>query len=123
MWSPSNRYYLATAVARTPSITVHAKDERKRAVELDVEALKLATASTEVSVEGSSDVGITYSGTRPLAFGVELMELSFQGENGAVTLAVPDEAVTIRSGERVIAPDLARQFIGTSDDDAFVALA
>lgn len=123
MWAPSNRYYLVTAVARTPSITVIAKDERSHSVELDLEALKLATASTGVSVDGSSDVGITYTGGRKLAFGVELMELSFDAESGAVKLSVPEDAVTVRSGDAASMGPVTREFIGSPEGDAFLTLA
>jgi hypothetical protein len=122
MWSPSNRYYLVTAVARTPSITVIAKDDRSHTVDVDVEVIKLATVSTGVSVDGSSDVGITYKGAKKLAFGVELMELAFDSESGAVKLTVPDQAVTVRGSEGSV-PSIGRDFIGSPEGDAFLALA
>ena len=81
-------------------------------MDVDVEVLKLATASTGVSVEGSSDVGITYKGAKKLAFGVELMELAFDAESGAVKLSIPDEAVTVRSGDAASIGPVTRESSG-----------
>jgi hypothetical protein len=121
MWSEGSRYYLVTAVARAPSITVIAKDDRSHTVDVGLEAMKVATADTAVSVEGSADVGITYTGPRKVAFGVELLELSFDDETRAVKLSVPEEAVPVRDAD-ARAPAIGRDFIGGADGDAFIAL-
>jgi hypothetical protein len=123
MWSESNQYFLVTAVARTRSITVIAKDDRSRAVDVDVDALKVATASTDVSVERSSDVGVTYRGARRLAFGVELLKLSFDPARQSIVLSIPEEGVPVRSGDLAPDPQLGRDFIGSPDADAFLSLA
>jgi hypothetical protein len=120
-----NRYYLVTAVARTPSITLIAKDERSRGVDVDVGALKLAAGSVGVDVDASSNLGVTYRGPKPLAFGVELLELSFDEERNALRFEIPDEPVRIRKGSTasIGAGEVAgRDFIGPSDGDAFVEL-
>ena len=56
-------------------------------------------------------MGITYTGGRKLAFGVELMELSFDAESGAVKLSVPEDAVTVRSGDAASNGACGRGFI------------
>ena len=83
---------------------------------------KLATASTGVSVDGSSDVGITYTGGRKLAFGVELMELSFDAESGGGASS-PRTRSPVRSGDAASIGPVTREFMGRPGGARLLTLA
>lgn len=115
-----NRYYLVTAVVRSPSIAVTAQSEKSTAASLNVEAFKLLDVGGSVSVKKSSEGEVTFTGPRPLAFGVELYELVTSPE-GALRLRAPDSAVKVRGRLRAPVPEPA--FIGGDDGDAFLTIA
>jgi hypothetical protein len=123
-WSTENRYYLATAVARTSSISVVAEGDGSSGVEVDVEALKIAGASGGFTLESGSESEVVYKGDRPLAFGVELCELSYDPNRRSLRLKTPEDVVRVR-GPSADAPDelRLRSFIGGEHGDAFLELA
>jgi hypothetical protein len=123
-WSGENRYYLATAVTRTSSISVVAEDDGSSGAEVDVEALKVAGASGGFTLERGSESEVLYKGDRPLAFGVELCELSYDPNRRSLRLKAPEDVVRVR-GPSAEAPEelRLRSFIGGEDGDAFLKLA
>jgi hypothetical protein len=117
-----SRYYLATAVARTPSLTIRAETETGDTVKLDVEAAHIAGADTNISVTEASEGDITFAGDRPLAFGVELHELVFDEKMQALKLKDPPPPMRVRGNgadERSVRP----AFIGGEDGDVLLQLA
>jgi hypothetical protein len=122
-WSEDNRYYLTTAVARTSSIGVAAEDGSSLGIDVDIEALKIAGASSGFAVERAAENEVVYAGDRPLAFGVELCELSYDRKRASFRLKSAEHALRLRgrSSQPVEDPTL-RAFIGGEHDDAFVTL-
>jgi hypothetical protein len=125
MWSEDNRYYLVTGVARTPSISIVAANGGSSAIQLDLEALKLAGATGALTVARSSESEVTYKGDRPLAFGVELCELSYELQRGSLRLKMPEGAIPGLKGTAAESadPSALRAFIGEKDGDAFLKMA
>lgn len=123
-WSGENRYYLTTSVTRTSSISVVAEGGGSQGVEVDVEALKVAGASGSFTLESGSESEVVYTGTRPLAFGVELCELSYDPNRRSLRLKAPEDVVRVR-GPSAEAPEelRLRSFIGGEHGDAFLKLA
>ena len=115
-----NQYYLVTAVARTPSISIMSESDKEKALTLNVGAMKLAEVATGVSLEESSEGEVTFNGEKSLAFGVELHELVHDSKHNKLRLKMPQRAIKLRRKvgkppERRVKP----AFIGGSDDDVF----
>jgi hypothetical protein len=110
----ANRYYVATAVVRSTSITVSAEDESSQDVALEATALQGAIGpDVGLGVKRESSGEMTYGGKVPLAFGVELLEMIFDdAENKFYLKALPDPQV-IR-GEEATRKQLddSRELIG-----------
>jgi hypothetical protein len=62
-------------------------------VEVDVEAPKVAGSSGGFTLETGSESEVVYKGDRPLAFGVELCELSYQSNRRSFRLKAPEDLV------------------------------
>jgi hypothetical protein len=123
-WSRENRYYLATAVTRTSSINVVAEGDRSQGVEVDVEGLKVAGASDGFALETGSESEVVYKGDRPLAFGVELCELSYDPNRRSLRLKAPEDVVRVRGPSAEEPEELRlRSFIGGEAGDVFLELA
>lgn len=121
MYDKRNRYYLVTAVVRSPSIGVTAETDRSTRASVDLQALAVADVGSEVSVSASRQGEIVFAGTKRLAFGVELYELVDPGESGSLRLRAPESAVRVRGRTREPIPEPA--FIGGEDGDAFLTIA
>jgi hypothetical protein len=110
-------------VVRSKSITISAKDEASNTVSLDVGALKKA-----IGVEGGLDVNessegeLTYSGPTALAFGVELVELSYDADENKFLLMPLAHPERIRAKPISEDRDIERSFIGEPDGNAFLKL-
>jgi hypothetical protein len=119
------RYYLVTAVARSPSISVMAEGEGETKLDLNAKAMKgLIGGSGGVSVKKSSVGELTYSGKRRLAFGVEVYELQFDRESMRMSLRIPVREPKMRLMTSFEPPPsyapaavLAPTFIGDPDAD------
>jgi hypothetical protein len=81
LYSPENKYYLITALARTPSISIVAEDANHRANDVDLTALGLAKISQGLTVVRTNYGELTYSGKSNLVFGVEVHELTYYPDN------------------------------------------
>jgi hypothetical protein len=81
MYGKGYRYFLVTAVVKSPSINIIADDEQKRAVDVDVKALQIANISTNVSLEYAGKGEIIFKGKHNLVFGVGLYELIIYDSN------------------------------------------
>lgn len=51
MYGEGYHYFLVTAVVRSPSINIIAEDEQMRRVNIDMETLRLANVSPDISAE------------------------------------------------------------------------
>jgi hypothetical protein len=116
------RYYLVTAVVRSPSISIVAESNRARAVDLDVKALK-SGAKAAVRVEQSDKGEVTFAGKKKLAFGVELYELVLDPERHTLKLRLPPGVVRVRTvAGPAAAPAVAPAVIGGPDANAFLEI-
>ena len=79
LFDDSNRYYLTTAVVRSPTISVTFANEYDRAVDLNLSGSYFIEASIagEVSRTKTSEGMITFSGGKRLVYAVELHELNY----------------------------------------------
>jgi hypothetical protein len=122
-----NRFYIATAVARTASLSISAEADSGDTIGLDATAVQSALVSTRVSVEQGATSELRYVGNRPLAFGVELHELGFDPQSRALSLSIPGRPVHVRgveaSGPERHSSDidsLRPAFIGGMDGDVLL---
>jgi hypothetical protein len=75
-----NQYYAVVGVLRSRSITVSTEDQNSNKVEIGIDALKSAVvAEGKIGVKRETSGDITYEGSVPLAFGVELVEMRYDG--------------------------------------------
>jgi hypothetical protein len=118
-----NSYYVTVGVVRSNSITVSAHDESSDTVALDVGALQKAIgAETKIGIGQERDGELTYQGATPLAFGVELLEMSYDDEQNKFLLDAVSQAQKIRAG-RAQDSEIERSLIGDAHTgDAFIRL-
>jgi hypothetical protein len=77
LYSPENKYYLVTALARTSSISIVAEDANYRTIDVDLRALQLTEPSMNLTIARTGYGELTYSGESNLVFGVELHQLTY----------------------------------------------
>jgi hypothetical protein len=120
---PDNRYYVATAVVRSTSITVSAEDNNTNDINLEATALQGAIGpDIKLGVKRESSGEMTYDGEVPLAFGVELLEMIFDQNEQKFYLKGLTDPQVIRDDE-VIRKNLdeSRAFIGDANrGDVFI---
>lgn len=97
LYSNKMRYYLVTAVARSKSISVIAENEKENQINIDLDFVTTENFPLYLSVDRSSNGEITYSGTKSLAFGVELYELLYDEKKHTLKLALPSGAIQVRA--------------------------
>jgi len=117
---PRNSYYVTVGVVRSKSISISAKDDESNTVSLDVGALKNAIGvDGKLDLSQSSEGELTYSGPTPLAFGVELVQLSYNEADNKFLLMPLSHPETIRENAITEDRDVKRSFIGQADGNAF----
>jgi hypothetical protein len=105
---PGNRYYATVGVLRSPSITIAAEDSKSNDVSVEASAVKGAVGvegKLAVKREGSGE--LTYEGSEPLAFGVELVELIYDEGEKRFQLSALAKPVPVRVQSKI-----ERVFIG-----------
>jgi hypothetical protein len=113
LFDPERRYFMTTAVVRSRAISVTAEDRNARAVDVDVDALKVLSEKVGVKVEKSAQSEITFSGGKPLAFGIELHEVLYQpAKRNRLGLAGTSGAVRARAAGDGEEPATRASFIG-----------
>ncbi len=112
-------YYLVTAVARSPSISIMAEDNNSILMNIDLEAMKIIDVSAGASVTKSNEGEVTFAGKKSLAFGVELYELKYDVKSKTLKLLLSDTAIRVR-GKRSVAPKPV--FIGGSEGNVFITV-
>jgi hypothetical protein len=110
----NNRYYIATAVVRSASITVSAEDANSQDVAVEASALQAAIGpKVKLGVKRENSGEITYDGRVPLVFGVELLEMIFdEAENKFYLKGLPDPQVIRDENADRKRLDDSREFIG-----------
>jgi hypothetical protein len=118
---PENSYYVTVGVVRSKSISISAKDEESNTVSLDVGALKKAIGvQGGLDVSQSSEGELTYSGPTALAFGVELVQLSYNQDENKFLLMPLAHPEKIRARAITEDRDIERSFIGGEEGNAFI---
>ena len=118
------QYFLVTAVARSPSISVVAEGKKQTRLDIDAKALQgIVGGSGGVSVEKSTMGELTYKGKAKLAFGVEVYELRFDRDTMKMSLripAAPPRMKLLTSYEPLVIPAPEPAFIGGPEGDLFI---
>jgi len=116
----TNRYYVVTGVARSPSLTVALEDEQGNTLDLGADVTGMGSADVGVTITRGAAGEVTFAGETALAFGLELFELYLCEER--VRLRLPEGAFLLRVPD---APGGGPQpaFIGGDDSDVFIDLA
>ena len=124
MYGEGYRYFLVTAVVRSPSINIIAEDEQMRTVDIDVETLQLANISPDISAEKVGKGEITFKGKQSLVFGVELYELVYDSAENCFRFKTVTERIRLRdSDSETIRTDIKPAFIGECEEgNAFLSL-
>jgi hypothetical protein len=103
-----NRYYVTVGVLRSPSISVTAQDSDQKAVNVEASALKdAASVKAKINVKRGGDGELTYQGPEALAFGVELVEMTYDKTERKFQLSGMQDVVRIRGAKKI-----ERAFIG-----------
>ena len=122
MYGEGYRYFLVTAVVRSPSINIIAEDEQMKTVDIDVEAL--ANVSPDISAEKVGKGEINFKGKQRLAFGVELYELAYDSTENCFKFKTVTERIRLRDRDsETTRTDIKPAFIGDSEEgNAFLSL-
>lgn len=117
MYGEGYRYFFVTSVVRSPSISVIAEDEQMRAIDVEAQALQLASVTADVSVEKSGKGEITFRGKQNLVFGVELYELLYDIKESRFRFKTVTETVKLRDRDsEVKRTDIKPAFIGDPNE-------
>jgi hypothetical protein len=107
------RHFVTVGVVRTSSITIVAEASSQHRGNLDSSVPLLADARAAIAIERAGEGALCYRGPRPLAIGVELVELDCDTDSGRVGFRPPLGPLRIRGvGDRA--------FVGPDDGDAFL---
>lgn len=109
------RYYIATGVVRSSSISVITKDDSNRTVDIKAKIPELVDPSIEIDSQSSTEGLTTFKGKNKLAFGIELYELEYSNITNRFRLKMVNEPFIVR-GEEKMHKVLKRVLIGDSDD-------
>jgi hypothetical protein len=96
--TPGNRFFVATAVARSKEITVRAEKDRASGVTVDLGVDDLLKYRGKVTATRREKGAITFKGQSPLAFGVELIELTWD-EQGKLQMKTTGAVAVRHAGE------------------------
>jgi hypothetical protein len=101
LYGKDRRYYIVTAVAKSPSISILTEGNSKQLVDIDVEVMKVVDASGGVSVENKAAGQVTFKGSKNLAFGVELYDLKYinKGESSRFQMGPINSPIVARGSQ------------------------
>ena len=111
---PDNHRFIASAIVRSPSISVTAEDDRHKALTLEAGVLAAVDAHAKVGTQVKDTGEVTYTGDTALAIGVALHELRPRAD-GSLGMGLPG-TTPMRAG-RPLPP--APVFLG-DDEDALI---
>lgn len=122
---PGRSYYIVIAVARSNSISINAKGENQKDVDIRAEASSIACGSVSVSQDISRKSELKFKGDKKLAFGVELSELKYDTQYQQLRLDPTTESFRVRGKKDTIRTRkvIKSSFIGDpKEGDMFVDL-
>jgi hypothetical protein len=114
------RYYIATGVIRSPSVSVIATDNSNKAVDIKTELAELIDPSVNVDSQNSTQGLITFTGNHKLAFGIELYELKYNNITNRLRLKLTDEPFIVRGKEKT--HKVLKPVIIGDPDDPFITV-
>jgi hypothetical protein len=120
VFGPGHRFYVATSVVRSRSLSVQAVSDHHTAVEIGAGLAKVAEAKAEVDVQLRQDGRVTYTGRALLAFGLELFEIVHDEESGELRFAMPGRPVPVRGHGTIRRPP--RAVVGDPTGSALLSL-
>lgn len=126
MYSKNDRYYLATAVARAPSVSIIAEDDESKSIDAQVELTQIANGTTEIKVKKTDEHEITVAGKNYLAFGIELHELVYNSKKKTINIRpIIEGGMKIRKAQNIGILErnnrkVIPSFIANRDDSPFV---
>jgi len=95
----NNKYYLVTALARTPSISIVAENNNHQTIDIDLTARGIANASIATNIVKSGSGELTYSGKDSLVFGAEVHELSYSADTKNFKMHAMNKFVNLKGSE------------------------
>lgn len=116
-YNPDFRYYLVTAVARSPSICIKVESKTGKALSLDLDVLDSLKNATGVVTNFSTKEELIVEGKK-LAFGVEYFEMRYDPKLQRLSF-IPAGIVRVGNKQKI---KLEPSFIGGPKADAFVNL-
>lgn len=96
LYDENRRYFVVTAIAKSPSISIVLDRDQKQVMNIDPEIKQLVNASAGVSIETSGSGQITFKGDKSLTFGVELFELDYDIDRQKFSMSTINEAMGLR---------------------------
>lgn len=99
-----NKYYVVTAVVKSPSVNISAEDANSRSLDVNVEAAKMANASGKVSIENAREGEVVYKGDKSIVFGIELYQLDYDNENKSFRMHEVTKTTYVRDIENKETP-------------------
>ena len=94
---PGNDYFVTAGVVRSTAIGVVAEDSRRRRVELGAELGQVLDADAGVTLESSGNGELTFTGSSPLAIGLELYKLHLD-DAGVLRMTPQDPRDPVQAG-------------------------
>jgi hypothetical protein len=113
LYKKDNHYYIVTSVVKSNSISVEIKANDEQSSDIDIELTKIIDASGSLKFEKNQAGKITYSGSKELAFGVEVYELQFNPNDGKISMSPSDSSIRARG---------PNDLIGDPEGDAFIEI-
>jgi hypothetical protein len=120
LYSKDNKYFLVTAVARTPSLSMLVEDENSKAVDIDLGAINTEIADGKAKIEKSEATAITVKTDKQLGFGVELHELTFDLKLNKMYLKPPDQFMNVRDASKKAGRKSWPTLLETPNNDLFM---
>lgn len=97
LYDKKNRYYVVTAVARTPSFSVIAIDNHGSTTEFGIEPFRIGDVDVNRSKSDSNEKMLTFEKKDPIAFGVEMHELIPNHSDQTVKIRGMEKYVGLRA--------------------------
>ena len=119
---PGRNYYIVVAVVRSNSISITARGQNQKEVNIKGEASMMASGSISVSTDTSRESELKFNGDKKLVFGVELCELTYDTQYHKFKLDSVTESFRVRGNRELKNRKVIKSaFIGDpTEGDMFV---
>ncbi len=89
------RYFVATAVARSQSISIIAEDQNMKALDMDIDP-SLMKISPKLAVYSSRKGEVTFQGKKKLGFAIEVVELKYDEQKNEFSIGLVYDTIKFR---------------------------